>query len=81
MLSSRVQVCVSCYSASLLSTTIRVSGLGFKVRGRLFLTAKSRSMNCIEAPLQEYSILPHSPTDYCLLFSLYHMFIIFVISY
>ena len=31
--------------------------------------------------LQEYSILPHSRTYYCLLFSLYHMFIIFVISY
>ena len=32
-------------------------------------------------PLQEYGILPHSRTYYCLLFSLYHMFIIFVISY
>ena len=31
--------------------------------------------------LQEYGILPHSRTYYCLLFSLYHMFIIFVISY
>ena len=31
--------------------------------------------------LQEYGILPHSCTYYCLLFSLYHMFIIFVISY
>ena len=34
-----------------------------------------------ESPLQEYGILPHSRTYYCLLFSLYHMFIIFVISY
>ena len=32
-------------------------------------------------PLQEYVILLHSRTYYCLLFSLYHMFIIFVISY
>ena len=32
-------------------------------------------------PLQEYGILPHSRTYYCLLFSLYHMFIVFVISY
>ena len=31
--------------------------------------------------LQEYGILPHSRTYYCLLFSLYHMFIVFVISY
>ena len=31
--------------------------------------------------VQEYGILPHSRTYYCLLFSLYHMFIIFVISY
>ena len=31
--------------------------------------------------LPEYGILPHSRTYYCLLFSLYHMFIIFVISY
>ena len=31
--------------------------------------------------LQEYSILPHSRTYYCLLFFLYHMFIIFAISY
>ena len=31
--------------------------------------------------LQEYGILPHSRTYYCLLFSLYHMFIIFFISY
>ena len=31
--------------------------------------------------VQEYSILRHSRTYYCLLFSLYHMFIIFVISY
>ena len=31
--------------------------------------------------VQEYGILPHSHTYYCLLFSLYHMFIIFVISY
>ena len=31
--------------------------------------------------LQEYGILPHSRTYYCLLFSLYHMFIIFIISY
>ena len=39
-------MCVSWLSASLPSTTIRVSGLGFRVRGRLFLFAKSRSMNC-----------------------------------
>ena len=31
--------------------------------------------------VQEYGILPHSRTYYCLLFSLYHMFIVFVISY
>ena len=31
--------------------------------------------------LQGYGILLHSHTDYCLLFSSYHMFIIFVISY
>ena len=31
--------------------------------------------------MQEYGILPHSRTYYYLLFSLYHMFIIFVISY
>ena len=31
--------------------------------------------------MQEYGILPHFRTYYCLLFSLYHMFIIFVISY
>ena len=31
--------------------------------------------------MQEYGILPHSRPYYCLLFSLYHMFIIFVISY
>ena len=31
--------------------------------------------------MQEYGILPHSRTYYCLLFSLYHMFIVFVISY
>ena len=31
--------------------------------------------------MQEYGILLHSRTYYCLLFSLYHMFIIFVISY
>ena len=31
--------------------------------------------------IQEYGILPHSRTYYCLLFSLYHMFIVFVISY
>ena len=31
--------------------------------------------------LQEYGIRPHSRTYYCLLFSFYHMFIIFVISY
>ena len=30
---------------------MRVSGIAFKVRGRLFLTAKSRSMNYVEAPL------------------------------
>ena len=34
-----------------------------------------------EECLQEYGILPHSRTYYCLLFSLYHMFIIFVIPY
>ena len=34
-----------------------------------------------EDPVQEYGILPHSRTYYCLLFSLYHMFIVFVISY
>ena len=33
------------------------------------------------AIVQEYGILPHSRTYYCLLFSLYHMFIVFVISY
>ena len=33
------------------------------------------------AQVQEYGILPHSRTYYCLLFSLYHMFIVFVISY
>ena len=30
---------------------MRVSGVGFRLRGMLFLTAKSRSMNCVEAPL------------------------------
>lgn len=30
---------------------MRVSGFVFRVRGKLFLTAKSRSMNCVEAPL------------------------------
>ena len=30
---------------------MRVSGFGFKVRGRLCFTAKSRSMNCVDAPL------------------------------
>ena len=30
---------------------MRVSGFGFKVRGRLFFTAKSKSMNCVDAPL------------------------------
>ena len=34
-----------------------------------------------EERMQEYGILPHSRTYYCLLFSLYHMFIVFVISY
>ena len=51
MVRSRVQVCVGWLSASLPSTTIRVSGLGFRVRCRLFLTAKSSSMNCVDAPL------------------------------
>ena len=37
--------------------------------------------NKIRKLLQEYGILPHSRTYYCLLFSLYHMFIVFVISY
>ena len=37
--------------------------------------------NSVITYLQEYGILPHSRTYYCLLFSLYHMFIIFVISY
>ena len=46
-----MQVCVSWLSVSLPSTTIRVSGSGFRVTGRLFLTAKSRSMNCVDAPL------------------------------
>ena len=32
-------------------STISVSGLGFRVRCRLFLTAKSRSMNYVDAPL------------------------------
>ena len=44
-------MCVSWFSAALPSTTMRVSGFGFKVRGRLFFTAKSRSMNCVDAPL------------------------------
>ena len=35
----------------------------------------------IDNNLQEYGILPHSRTYYCLLFSLYHMFIVIVISY
>ena len=35
----------------------------------------------ISIAMQEYGILLHSRTYYCLLFSLYHMFIIFVISY
>ena len=35
----------------------------------------------IREVVQEYGILPHSRTYYCLLFSLYHMFIVFVISY
>ena len=30
---------------------MRVSGVACKVRGRLFLTAKSRTVNCVEAPL------------------------------
>ena len=46
-----MQICVNWLSASLPSTTMRVSDVAFKVRGRLFLTAKSRSMNCVEAPL------------------------------
>ena len=38
-------------------------------------------LKVIKDTLQEYGILPHSRTYYCLLFSLYHMFIVFVISY
>ena len=30
---------------------MRLSGIAFKVRGRLFFPAKSGSMNCVEAPL------------------------------
>ena len=35
----------------------------------------------LKESMQEDGILPHSCTYYCLLFSLYHMFIIIVISY
>ena len=48
------------------------------------LQEKARVLSTAEylsAKMQEYGILPHSRTYYCLLFSLYHMFIIFVISY
>ena len=46
-----MQVCVSWLSASLPSRIISVSGLGLRVRGRLLLTAKSRSINCVDGPL------------------------------
>ena len=45
------------------------------------MTGTGVSTNFTFVDLQEYGILPHSRTYYCLLFSLYHMFIVFVISY
>ena len=50
----------------------------FRVEAGRHLLLYSRK---VAKGLQEYGILPHSRTYYCLLFSLYHMFIIFVISY
>ena len=41
----------------------------------------ARVQRVVAEVVQEYGILPHSRTYHCLLFSLYHMFIIFVISY
>ena len=45
------------------------------------LSGMGRWLVYVRRSVQEYGILPHSRTYYCLLFSLYHMFIIFVISY
>ena len=45
-----VHVWVNRFVASLLSNTIRVSGLVFRSKGRLFLIAKLRSKNWVEDP-------------------------------
>ena len=72
-------------SASILSLSgVRNASLGRMRLGRmcrcLSLLIKS-IVWLIFLRVQEYGILPHSRTYYCLLFSLYHMFIVFVISY
>ena len=66
-----------------ISTHIRncMIGVDSEVADMWEIHKAAYTRECSSNILQEYGILPHSRTYYCLLFSLYHMFIVFVISY
>ena len=60
---------------------IRLCNTAAKAYNKLKAQYENKMVTDVGVVLQEYGILPHSRTHYCLLFSLYHMLIIFDISY